>query len=89
MKHTLLSLALAGLAVLAGCAQVEPAPEEGAASAATADGQQAVARSEPLTGSRLPNRQSSERMLKMTGNADYRQNNEHKSLGNLVGNKTN
>lgn len=87
MKKTLASIVVSGAALLAGCAPVERAPEANQALAA-ADGQAAVSLSEPLTGSRIPKRKSSERLLKMTGNADYRQSTEVKSLGNEVGNKS-
>ena len=87
MKNLLASIAVCSAAILAGCAPVERAPETSQALAA-ADGQQGVPLNEPLTGSRIPKRQTSERLLKMTGNADYRESNQVKSLGNEVGNKS-
>jgi hypothetical protein len=87
MKKTLASLAVCAAALLAGCAPVERAPDTSEAIAA-ADGQKPVPLNEPLTGSRIPKRQTSERLLKMTGNADYRESTQVRSLGNEVGNKS-
>ena len=87
MKNLLASIAVVSAAILAGCAPIERAPAANETLAA-ADGRTRVPLNEPLTGSRIPKRKTSERLLKMTGNADYRESNQVKSLGNEVGNKS-
>lgn len=79
MKLLLSCAVLLGVAVLSGCSTMEPAAEQGAL--ASAETQQASAPS-IMTGSRIPNRPTSERTLKMVGNTDYRDSVLIKSLGN-------
>lgn len=79
-------VALLGPLALAACAsapsQEAVASATGAAAAAPVP-PQAMA-NQPLTGSRIPGRQSTDRLLKAVGNQDYRDSTLVKSYGNTL-----